>query len=105
MEIDRRVFIANLGGTTALGLLSDEAKADALEEFMSARLNEAAAARPPTVAQSAPAAQATAAQAFPSAAELEAQIETHPTRRGVGDLFTARSGNALWNISVSTGPG
>ena len=86
MEIDRRVFIASLGGTTAVGLLSDEAKADALEEFMSARLNAA-------VAQSASAGQAAAAQAFPSAAELEAQIETRPTRRGVGNLFTARSGN------------
>ena len=32
MEIDRRVFIASLGGTTAVGLMSDEAKADALLE-------------------------------------------------------------------------
>jgi hypothetical protein len=82
MDIDRRVFIASLGGTTAVSLLSDEAKADALEEYMSARLNEAAAA------QSTP-----AAQQFPSAAELEAQIETRSTRRGVGNLFTARTGN------------
>ena len=43
MEIDRRAFIATLGGTTAVGLMSDEAKADALEEFMSARLNDAVA--------------------------------------------------------------
>ena len=41
MEIDRRAFMATLGGTTAAGLMSDEAKADALEEFMSAQLNEA----------------------------------------------------------------
>jgi len=80
MDIDRRVFIASLGGTTAVSLLSDEAKADALEEYMSARLNEAANA------QAAPA-------QFPSMAELEAQIETRSTRRGVGNLFTARTGN------------
>ncbi len=43
MEIDRRAFITTLGGTTAAGLMSDEAKADALEEFMSARLNETVA--------------------------------------------------------------
>ncbi len=43
MEIDRRAFITTLGGTTAVGLMSDEAKADALEEFMSARLNETVA--------------------------------------------------------------
>src|SRR4029453_15538242 len=82
MEIDRRVFIASLGGTTAVSLMSDEAKADALEEFMSARLNEV------VNAQNAP-----PAETFPTAAELEAQIETRATRRGVGNLFVARSGN------------
>ena len=59
MELDRRLFIASLGGTTAVSLLSDEAKADALEEYMSARLNDAVAA------QSTPAAQTPAAQQFP----------------------------------------
>src|SRR4030095_2033372 len=44
-------------------------------------------------AQSTPAAQTPAAQQFPSAAELDAQIETRPTRRGGGNLFTARTGN------------
>jgi hypothetical protein len=38
MEIDRTAFIAGLGGATAVSLKGDEAKADALEEFMSARL-------------------------------------------------------------------
>ena len=87
MEIDRRLFIASLGGTTAVSLLSDEARADALEEYMSARLNEAVAAQTPA-AQSTP-----PAEQFPTAAELDAQIETRPSRRGVGNLFTARSGN------------
>jgi len=96
MEIDRRIFIASLGGTAAVGLMGDEAKADALEEFMSARLNEAAAQQSAgTAQQSAGTAQQTAntAQQFPSMAELEAQIDTRPTRRGVGNLFTARTGN------------
>jgi len=82
MEIDRRAFIAGLGGTTAVSLMGDEAKADALEEFMSARLNEAVAAP-----------QAPSGGTFPSAADLQAQIETRPTRRGVGNLFAARTGN------------
>ena len=82
MEIDRRAFITTLGGTTAVGLMSDEARADALEEFMSARLNEAVALQ-----------QAPATQTFPSVADLQAQIETRPTRRGVGNLFAARTGN------------
>ena len=86
MEIDRRVFIASLGGTTAVSLMSDEAKADALEEFMSARLNEVAAQRRRRRTRRPP-------RRFRPAAELEAQIETRPTRRGVGNLFVARSGN------------
>lgn len=34
MEIDRKAFSAGLGGPTAVSLMSDEAKADALEEFL-----------------------------------------------------------------------
>ena len=82
MEIDRRAFIAGLGGTAAVGLMSDEAKADALEEFMMRELDAA-------VAQT----QGGAAQTFPTMAELEAQIETRPIRRGVGNLYAARTGN------------
>jgi hypothetical protein len=33
MEIDRRAFIAGLGGAATVNLMSDEAKADALEEL------------------------------------------------------------------------
>lgn len=80
MEIDRRAFIAGLGGSAAVSLMGSEAKADALEEFMIERLN---AAQDGTAA----------AQKFPTAAEIEAQIETRPLRRGVGNLFVSRSGN------------
>ena len=80
MEIERRAFIASLGGTTAVSLMGSEAKADALEELMMQQLNASAAGQ-------------TAPPEFPTVAELEAQIETRPLRRGVGNLFVARTGN------------
>jgi hypothetical protein len=80
MEIDRRAFIASLGGTTAVGLMGSEARADALEEFMIQQLNASAAGQAAPVE-------------FPTVAGIEAQIETRPLRRGVGNLFVARSGN------------
>ena len=82
MEIDRRAFIAGLGGAATVNLMSDEAKADALEEFMMRELDAA-------VGQT----QAAQPAAFPTVAELEAQIETRPLRRGVGNLMVARTGN------------
>src|SRR5687768_13683031 len=83
MEIDRRAFIAGLGGAATVNLMTDEAKADALEEFMMRELDTA-------VAQ----AQASGQPAsFPTVAELEAQIETRSFRRGVGNLMLARTGN------------
>ena len=82
MDIDRRAFIASLGGTATVGLMSDEAKADALEEFMMRELDAA-------VAQT----QQGSGEKFPSVADLEAQIESRSLRRGVGNLFVARTGN------------
>jgi hypothetical protein len=80
MQVDRRAFIASVGGAAAFGAMHTEAQADALEHYLLQRLNDesgggAAARRPPTVA------------------EIEAQIDTRPTRRGVGNLFAARTGN------------
>jgi hypothetical protein len=79
MEVDRRAFIAGLGGVAAVSLMSAEAKADALEDFLMAQLNRAQDGTP--------------AGKFPTAADIEAQIETRPTRRGVGNLFVAARGN------------
>jgi hypothetical protein len=73
MNIDRRAFIEGLGGSAAIALMSDEAKADALEHHLLS--------------------QPTAAAKFPTAAQIEAQIDTKPTRKGVGNLFVARQGN------------
>ena len=79
MEVDRRAFIAGLGGAATVALMSDEARADALEEHMMHELDQAVA-------------QTAGAQTFPSVAELEAQIETRASRRGVGSLFLGTGG-------------
>jgi hypothetical protein len=73
MEIDRRHFIASLGGAAAIALMGPEAKAEALEAYMVQQLNN-----PATASQD---------RKFPTAAEIEAQIETRHYRRGVGSLF------------------
>ncbi len=75
MEIDRRAFFASLGGAAAVAAMSHEAKADALEHYMAFQLNAAVAKK------------------FPTAAEIEAQIETRPFRRGAGNLFLGGKGN------------
>ena len=43
MEFDRRSFIASLGGAAAVSLMDSEAQADALEEYLSDQLDDAAA--------------------------------------------------------------
>jgi hypothetical protein len=73
MVIDRRELLASLGGISALALMSDEAKADALEQHLIAQTNPHAP--------------------FPTAAEIAQEIDTKPTRKGVGNLFVARQGN------------
>ena len=75
IQIDRRLFIASLGGAAAVKLMSSEAKAEALESYMMQQLNN----RTP-----APQGQA---KKFHKAADVEAQIETRSYRRGVGNLF------------------
>ena len=73
IQVDRRHFIASLGGAAAVKLMSFEAKAEALEAYMMAQL-----AQP---------------KKFPKAAEIEAQIETRNYRRGVGNLFLTTQPN------------
>ncbi len=87
-EIDRRAFIASLGGAAAVAMMDHEARAEALEEHTESRLDE-------LVAQRGGGTGAGAGQAdrpFPTVAELDAQIETRATRRGVGNLFVAGGG-------------
>jgi hypothetical protein len=81
MEIDRRAFIASLGGAAAVSLMDHEAKAEALEHYMEEQLDQQVAAN-----------QGGQPEKFPTVAELEAQIETRNVRRGVGGIFTGNRG-------------
>jgi len=89
MKLDRRDLIAKLGGVAAVAAMTHEARADALEHHLMA----AAGPSPGSGSGSMPAAMAADKSRFPTTAEVEAQIETSPKRRGVGNLFTAREGN------------
>lgn len=84
INIDRREFIASLGGAAAVSLLSHEARADALEHYLEEKLY--ASAEGNTGGGS--------GNDFPTVAELDAQIITRPFRRGVGTLLVnTRGGN------------
>jgi hypothetical protein len=74
IEIDRRDFIAGLGGAAAVAAMTHEARADALEAELGARLELAQA-------------EGAAPVRFPTVAEVEAAIPTRSYRRGVGQLF------------------
>jgi hypothetical protein len=83
MEIDRRALIASLGGAAVANLMGPEAKAEAIEHYLSEQLDAeieeqqaASGAAPP-------------AKKFPTVADLEAQVDTRGYRRGVGSLFVA----------------
>jgi hypothetical protein len=80
MEIDRRAFIASLGGAAVVSRMSHEARADALEDYSIHELDRQVAY--------AQAGQGTAApEHFPTVAELEARIDGSQSRRGGGNLF------------------
>ncbi len=83
MEIDRRAFIASLGGSAVVAGMSHEARADALEHYLEEQLDQAVAAQ----GQQPP-------EKYPTVAELEAQIETRNVRRGAGGIFTGGRGGA-----------
>jgi hypothetical protein len=80
MELDRRLFIASLGGVAAVAGMDHEARAEALEDYMSDQLEEALAPEDD-------------AKKFPTVADLDAQIDTRGFRRGAGGLFVAGRGN------------
>ena len=82
LNIDRRHFIAALGGSAAVASLSAEAKADALENYLIADLDGTGGEGG-----------SSAKKAAPTVAEVNAQIPTRTYRRGVGNLFAAKEGN------------
>jgi len=77
INIDRRAFISFLGGSAAVAGMGCEARADALETYLTAAMTGAA------VAGTTPA---------PTVAELEAQIPTRSYRRGVGNGLVNKDG-------------
>lgn len=71
MEIDRRAFLASLGGVAVVEAMDAEAKAEALEHYLSDRLDLALAG------------ESSAEQVVPAPPEAS-------VRRGAGSLFTPR---------------
>ena len=80
MEINREEVIASLGGEAAVKQMDHETRADALEEYLAARLESVMAAR-----QNAP--------KYPTVAELAAAVDKRGYRRGVGRLFLHEHSN------------
>jgi hypothetical protein len=80
MEVDPKEVIASLGGEQAVKKMDPETRADALEEFLAARLESVVAAR-------------NGAKSYPTVAELEARIDKRGYRRGVGRLFLHEHSN------------
>src|SRR5260370_6132375 len=74
MQIDRKELIASLGGEAAVKNMDHEARADALEDFQSNKLDAAIAERQGT-------------KSYPTVAELESRIDKRGYRRGVGRPF------------------
>jgi hypothetical protein len=84
-SLDRRDFIASLGGAAAVGLMTHEARADALEEALMAQaVSGRPITEPPSIA-------AAASLPFPTVAQLAAQVPDLPVRRGTGGLFFSQS--------------
>ncbi|BAK67803.1 hypothetical protein SLG_31280 [Sphingobium sp. SYK-6] len=83
--LDRRNFITALGGAAAVASMSGEAKADALEMHLNDALNSSK-------------------KTFPSVAEVNAQINTRPYRRGVGKLFAGQEGNVGYLPAMPANP-
>jgi hypothetical protein len=76
--LDRRAFIASLGGAAAAAAMGHEARADAIESALLARLDT----------QPAPlTGPAQANEVYPKVADIEAAIPTRHYRRGAGGLF------------------
>ena len=81
IQLDRRKFIASIGGAAAVSLMTHEARADALEHYLEERLY--------AQAESEAAGGGSGAAEFPTTEEIHAAIPTRHYRRGVGGLFVA----------------
>ncbi len=91
MEIDKKAFLDSLGGPEAANRMDSEARADALESHMMAKLNEAKSVHG-GAAPGDP-------KKYPSVAEVEAQIETRKYREGVGFMYVPRDGENVRRLT------
>ncbi|HLW76959.1 MAG TPA: HD domain-containing protein [Bryobacteraceae bacterium] len=116
MEIDRRLFIAGLGGAASVSAMGHEDRAEAMEDYLSQQLEAALGPQSEQPAEQ-PAEQQAQQQAeqprigqgiagpekpgekFPTVAELEAQNEGKSIRRGAGDLLVSRSGGPVKKLA------
>ena len=89
-EIDRRAFIASLGGAAVVARMTDEAKADALEDYAIHKLDDDVAAAQGQGGQP---------EKFPTAAEIEARIDGSTNRRGVGNLFVGGNNRPISRLA------
>jgi hypothetical protein len=80
MDVKREEVIAGLGGEAAIKRMDHEARADALEDFMSARLDAQVAAQKK-------------GKKYPTVAELASKIDSRGYRRGAGKLFIHERSN------------
>ncbi len=80
MEINRRKFFASVGGASAVALMTQDQKANALEHFAESELEAAIAGREE--------------KKYPSVADLKERYAdlNRPVRRGAGGLFVPRDG-------------
>lgn len=87
--IARRNFIASLGGAAAVGLMSHEARADALEGALMAGVapNE-------KYSQSC----SPGSKQYPTVAQIEEQIPSQSFRRGTGSLFLNTDGEKVQRL-------
>src|SRR5262245_17776303 len=75
LNVNREEVLTSLGGEEAVKRMDHDARADALEEFLSGRLDALVAARK-------------RGKEFPTVAEIADKVDTRSHRRGTGKLFT-----------------
>src|SRR5262245_49001896 len=84
MEVNRAELIKSLGGEEAVKRMDHEARADALEDYLTARLESVVAARKGVTK-------------YPTVAEIESRVDQRGYRRGVGRLFLHEHSNKAPN--------
>lgn len=88
--LGRRDFIASLGGAAAVGLMSHEARAEALEGALMAGVEQT-----DTNSQSCSA----GTKRYPTVAEIEQQIPTRSFRRAAGSLLLNATGGKIERLA------